>query len=214
MKCSDCSKRVTPVVVSDIDGTLGAYHEPFIGFCSRYFSIPVPVNEPYDGSVEMEEWIGITKVQYREAKLAYRQGGNKRWMPAYDGASDFAHAVREAGAEFWVATSRPWQRLDNIDPDTRFWLAQNDISFDGLLYGEDKYIQLVNNVDRSRVVLVVDDLPEQLEKASNLQLPYFQVDRPHNSFGFLRWSPRGDLRDAMVAAQQRIEGWFNAVNSD
>lgn len=209
MKCSDCGGHVSPVVVSDIDGTLGFYHQPFISFCSRYFGIPVPM-EDYDGSVEMEAWIGITKVQYREAKLAYRQGGNKRWMPVDRVASDFANAVRNAGAEFWVATSRPWQRLDNIDPDTRFWLDVNGIPFDGLLYGDDKYEQLVRCVSPERVVLVVDDLPEQLEKASALKLPYFQVDRAHNSFGLLRWSPRGDLMDATVIAEQRIKGWLDA----
>lgn len=212
MKCSECSAALKPVVACDIDGTLGAYHQPFIGFCSRYFAIPVPV-EPWDGSCEMEQWIGITKLQYREAKLAYRQGGNKRWMPVYDGAADFATMVRDAGAEFWVATSRPWQRLDNIDPDTRFWLDLNGIPFDGLLYGDDKYTQLVNNVDKDRIVMVVDDLPEQLEKASNLGLLHFQVDRPHNSSGLLRWQPRGDLKDATVIALERIGGWLDALRT-
>jgi len=206
MRCTDCSKPVKPVVASDIDGTLSAYHEPFKSFVSRYFAMPVP-DEPWDGIGEFEDFLGITKVQYREAKLAYRQGGNKRWAPAYHGASDFANAIRDAGAELWVATTRPWQRLDNIDPDTRFWLDVNEIPFDGLLYGDDKYRQLVQIVDRDRIVGIIDDLPEQLEIATNLGLPIFQRANTHNDSSLIRWSPRGELPDAMVWFLDRIEDW-------
>src|SRR5687768_1006943 len=147
MLCTRCNTKVRPVVSWDLDGVLGDYHGHFTDFCKKYWKHAMSwPNAPYDGSIEFEEWLGLTKIEYREAKLAYRQGGWKRWMPAYPFASEAVRTVNLAGCEIWIATSRPWQRHDNIDPDTREWLRRNNISYDGLLYGDDKYGQLCEAV--------------------------------------------------------------------
>ena len=91
--------------------------------------------------------------------------------------------VRGMGAEVWIATSRPWMRLDNIDPDTRHWLQRNSIPWDYMIYGDDKYHQLVDRVDRTRIVGVVDDLKDQCEeaaKATDDALVVFQPARTWN----------------------------------
>jgi hypothetical protein len=204
--CSNCASDLKPVVAVDIDGTLADYHLAFSSFAITYFNMPHP-DFPWDGEGEMENYLGITKSQYREAKLAYRQGGNKRWMRMYPGARSFVSDLRLYGAEVWIATSRPWQRLDNIDPDTRFWLDCNGVQFDGMLYGNDKYDQLIQAVGSDRVVGVVDDLFQQLVKAHRLGLSGFQPEREHNSFAACHWDPRGSLYEATEWATQRIDDW-------
>lgn len=199
MRCSQCSQNVKPVVAVDIDGTLGDYHTHFTDFCIGYHEISMPVM-PYDGSGDFEDYLGLTRQQYREAKLAYRQGGQKRSMPEYGGAREFVASLRAAGVEVWIATTRPWQRLDNIDPDTREWLRRHDIGIDGLLYGDDKYEQLCEHLDADRVVGVIDDLLEQCELAINIGLPAVQVKREHNVA--TQFFPRLTLDEA--------EGWFIA----
>lgn len=207
MRCTDCGCTVKPVVVSDIDGTLADYYTEFSIFAAIYHDRPVVDIDAWDGTGEMEAFLGLTKAEYREAKLAYRQGGNKRLLAPYPFAREFAEGVVNLGCELWVATTRPWQRLDNIDPDTKEWLRRNGIPYHGLLYGDDKYKQLCEHVDAARVLLVVDDLPEQLEVASSLGLPFFQVARSHNAGGFLRWRPSGTLADALQIVRLKKEQW-------
>ena len=205
MRCSSCSNDLKPVVAFDIDGVLGDYHSHFTDFCMKYWLHTSLGPQPYDGSMEFEQWLGLNKIEYREAKLAYRQGGTKRWMPRFPEAHAAVKKIRNDGAEVWIATTRPWQRLDNIDPDTREWLRRARIEFDGLLYGDDKYSQLSDAVDQERIVAVVDDLAYQCRLAQKLGLHAYQVHRPHNLED--RYYPGGELEDITKAIQVRIEMW-------
>lgn len=208
-RCTTCSVVVPPVFVCDIDGTLGDYHIAFAKFCWRYWDLP-DFGDAWDGSGEMEDYLGVTKEQYREAKLAYRQGGNKRWMPVYQGASLLIDAARGKGAEIWIATTRPYNRLDNIDPDTREWMRRNRINFDHMLYGEDKYRQVCERIDPARVVAVLDDLPELYDEAVKLGLPAILRGNTHNV------ATRGDrftvdnLYEASSIVRGRIDNWREA----
>lgn len=191
MKCTSCQTSITPVIALDIDGTLGRYHEHFTQFLNNYLCTSFDARE-YTGEDEFKAWFnrgGISNQTYREVKLAYRQGGLKRTMPAY--ADFLAEAgpralyspapLLPAGTEVWIATTRPYMRLDNIDPDTREWLSRQNIEFNGLLYGDDKYEMLIDRVGKERIAFVLDDLPEQYDRAEALGLPVWQVKRTHNS---------------------------------
>jgi phosphoglycolate phosphatase-like HAD superfamily hydrolase len=171
MQCSECSKVIKPVVAIDIDGTLGDYHSHFARFAYDYMGSWYDTAE-YDGSEPHREWFcrnfNTDVKTFREVKLAYRQGGLKRFMPIMPGAQELVHQTRSAGAEVWLTTTRPYLRLDNIDPDTREWLDRHGFDFDGLLYDEEKYQQLVERIDAQRVIAIVDDDPEQLFAAADI----------------------------------------------
>lgn len=209
MRCDECYGDLRPVVGVDIDGTIADYHMSFQLFVLRYFnSSPKRARmRDWDGEGEFEDFLGITKQQYREAKLAYRQGGNKRWSPIFEGAAKFVAAVRSLGVDVWLNTQRPWLRLDNIDPDTRFWLETHGIQYEGLLYDEDKYGLLVERVDPERIIGVVDDLKELLLRANELELPTFQIARHHNEHYTARWVRRGSLDDAFVWLKEGMAQW-------
>jgi hypothetical protein len=89
-----------------------------------------------------------------------------------DGAvSELVPRIRSMlGVQVWICTTRPWQRLDNIDPDTRWWIERNLGRVDGVIYGEDKYRDLVDIVGRDRILGVFDDLPENIIAAEDLGL--------------------------------------------
>lgn len=210
MKCSDCNHVVRPVVAVDIDGTLAEYHVAVTKFSARYYNRPVPTF-PYTGSEPFRDYLELTQAEHRAMKLAYRQSGAKRWQRPYPGAATFTMFVRSLGAELWVATTRPWQRLDNIDPDTREWLHRNKIEIDGLLFGDDKYQQLVDAVGAERVVAVVDDLSEQFGVAQELGLSPIQVARDHNSAPSAMRTPRHLLGEMTDMIETRVETW-RAIN--
>lgn len=160
MLCSKCREVVRPVVAVDIDGTLGDYHGHFLKFANSYLGTWPAAD--YDGTEKFSDWFRkkyeVSIDVFRDIKLAYRQGGLKRTMPMYDDAWYIVDQMREAGAEVWITTTRPYLRLDNVDPDTREWLRRNDIEFDGLIYDKAKYAMLSDRVGRDRVVAVIEDL--------------------------------------------------------
>lgn len=198
-----------PVVALDIDGTLGDYHGHFLDFATKFFGRPFPASHAINPGLRLWEFMGIEVHEYRAAKLAYRQGGWKRWMPAYDGADYLTEKLRRAGAEIWITTTRPYLRLDNIDPDTREWLRRNGIEYDAVIFGDDKYKELVRQVGRGRVVAVFDDLPECLEQANVMQLQKIWMrDQPYNAHFNPRWADRVDnLFDLADYISSDIHDW-------
>lgn len=173
MLCTNCSTELKPIVAVDIDGTLGDYHGHFLRFAVEYLNYPPDARNwqfGYDGLTPFSHWfMNVFKCSletYRQVKLAYRQGGMKRSMPIFEGAAQICDTIRNGyGAELWVTTTRPYLSLDNIVPDTVEWLRRHGIEYDGMLFDEDKYEQLANRVDKSRVVVVLDDLPEMCRAA-------------------------------------------------
>jgi hypothetical protein len=193
-----------PVVGLDIDGTLGYWHEHFLWFAGEYLGRPMPLT--YCGTGHLYQEMRVSKSTYRQIKLAYRQSGLKRAMPVVDGSAELVQSVRRAGAEVWVCTTRPYLRLDNIDPDTRYWLHRNGITFDGVLFGERKYHDLSTLVGSSRVVGVLDDLPEQVASARAEGLPARLISRPHNE-NREDLAPLPDLPAARKWLLERIRLW-------
>jgi hypothetical protein len=218
VRCSNCGRPVRPVVALDIDGTMAKYHERLFEFVIDYTGMepgPVPlprVNTDRVGG-NFGDWIcfafGIDRRTYRDIKLAFRQGGQKRFMSAYPHADKLAAAALEEGAEIWVTTSRPYLRLDNIDPDTREWLRRNTVAWDHMIYGEDKYTRLAELVEPDRVVMVLDDLPEMYDQAREVFRPSVPILRV-NAWNKGAEDGRiwvADLLDARAIVVQRVQEW-------
>lgn len=163
---------LAPVLALDIDGTLADYYEHTRWFAELYLQRPVEIHWEFSDTMEFSEALGLGKEEYRQIKLAYRQGGMKRSIPTLGGRPEgFIRYLREQyGVQVWIATTRPWQRLDNIDPDTQFWLNRNCGRVDGVIYGEDKYLDLIDIVGKERIIGIVDDLPENIVAAQSLGL--------------------------------------------
>lgn len=214
MRCSNCQEVLSPVVALDIDGTLGNYHEHFIEFAEGWLGMGLPSHEQYDGSLPFWQYLGLDLPLYREVKLAYRQGGLKRTMPAYQYANTMTQRLREEGVEIWIATTRPYLRLDNIDPDTRAWLDRNQIHYDHMIYGDDKYRQLTAIVNPGRIIGVLDDLPEQAVDAHDRGLRPVLRQNYHNRGWMADCSLNIQTVDNLVDAASiflvRAEHWRTA----
>lgn len=190
---------LAPVVALDVDGTLGDYYAHFRWFAELYLQRPVQIKWEFSDSAEFSEALGLGKDTYRDIKLAYRQGGMKRSIPPIDaGVATLVRRIRsELGAQVWICTTRPWQRLDNIDPDTQFWLNHTVGKVDGVIYGEDKYLDLIDIVGQDRVLGVIDDLPANIVAAQSLGLNAALRVGGHN-LAFRNSRPEQDLaRDSL-----------------
>lgn len=214
-----------PVIALDADGTLFDYHGWFLRFATDYWGRRFPSPEAINSRKPLHTFMGLTLAEYRETKLAYRQGGLKRSMPCLEGAADLVKHVRKY-AEVWICTTRPYLRLDNIDPDTREALRRNNIKYDGLLFdpvgGDNKYKELKRQAG-ARVCAVVEDLPEQVLRAVKLGLlPIYLRNQPYNQpmlateqerrsnqeidvYGVWRWDTAEELQLLLTGA---IAGWL------
>ena len=189
-----------PLVALDVDGTLGDYHKHFLEFAANWFGRDFPDPRTINPGLRLSEFMGVRHEDYRKCKLAFRQGGLKRWMPAYRGISQMTREIREMGVDIWICTTRPFDRLDNIDPDTREWLSRNGVLYDAMLFGDDKYHELWRQVENRRPVLaVVDDLPEMIEEARKYNWPVLLRDQPYNK----HYNPSG---------VQRVHNWVEIKN--
>ncbi len=202
-----------PVIALDIDGTSGDYHAHFIWFAELYLGKRLPSATAYTGGVPFHKYLGISRQTYNAVKLAYRQGGMKRSMPPYEGIGDFTRYVRSKNVQVWICTTRPYLRLDNIDPDTRHWLTKRaKIQYDAILYGPHKYRDLQRAVGIERVLVVYDDLPKMIDQAVSLGMRAAMRMQPYNHY-FERsgnWCRVNSVDDMRVifddALQRRNDG--------
>ena len=169
-----------PVVGIDIDGTLGDYHSHFLSFAAAWYGRAMPDPNDINPGLPLHKFMETSKATYRQCKLAYRQGGLERSMPAYDGADELTRQIRKAGAELWLCTTRPYLKMDTQSPNTIHWLKRNHIQYDHMLSGPHKYRDLVKQVGKARIVCVVDDLPEMIDQANKLGLRTILRDQPYN----------------------------------
>jgi hypothetical protein len=169
-----------PVVALDIDGTMANYHEHFTSMAEAYLGRSLPPAWEFTGEVSFASHLGLAKATYRRIKLAYRQGGYKRSMPAQPGVSLMSRRLREEGAVVVICTTRPFLQLDVVEPDTRHWLKRNGVQYDAIISGERKYRDLVRTFAKERIIAVYEDLPEQASVCESLGIPLFLRDRSYN----------------------------------
>lgn len=193
-----------PIVALDLDGTLGPYHGHFTRFASEYVGRELP--HSYDGSVPFNKWLGLSKPMYRKVKLAYRRGGLKRSMPAYEGAAEMTRIIRERKARIVICTTRPFLSLDEVEADTVHMLKRQGLQYDYIISGENKYRDLCKLVDKSRVVMVLEDQDDMLAQALSLGLPAVRAQGVHNFYSTVQVEAEvSSLEAATKLALTRIQ---------
>lgn len=214
VRCSSCSSPVRPVVAIDIDGTLADYHGHLHSFAEGW--IGHDLRRDYDGSEPfrywVERWWGLDHTAFRALKLAFRQGGMKRTMPIYPGAAELIEEVMMIGAEVWLTTTRPWERFDRVDPDTREWLRRHAISYDGLLYDDDKLDALCERIEPRRIVAVLDDQRDILMAAASRSLGPIMRETPYNRGNGWKGTKVPSLMKAMEEINWRVTAALERIN--
>lgn len=207
MKCTDCHRQIRPVVALDLDNTLCDYTGSFLTFAEGWLGVTgTGWALTYDGSVTLAMHMGVSQDTYRAIKLAYRQGGMKRTQPAFDGAEGIVRRCQALGAEVWITTTRPYNRFDSTDPDTREWLRRHSMMYDGLIYDDDKYGMLLSIVGPERVVAVVDDLDTMYDRAADIGLNPIMIARRYNR-AVRRPISVSSLAEATDVVSNRIQEW-------
>lgn len=186
MMCEKCRTPLRPVVALDVDGTLADYHGHFICFALQWLRRiggEELVVEKYHQTNDLAAALGINKEVYRTIKLAYRQGGQKRFQPSMGPVGMLFDRIHRAGCDIWITTTRPYNRFDSTDPDTREWLdyQANGVPYEGLIYDDNKYEVLRDILGVDRVALVVDDLAGNCVASQRIGFPTVQYKNRYNT---------------------------------
>jgi phosphoglycolate phosphatase-like HAD superfamily hydrolase len=184
-----------PVIGLDIDGTLLAYHPHFVRFARDWLGDDGLDPYGYDARQPLHQYLGVSKAMYRRCKLAYRRGELKRSLlpldRPYPQARELTHQLRRKGFDIWLCTTRPYLSHDTVDEATRHNLRRNGVLYQGIIWGQHKYRELVRTVGAERVVGVLDDLPEMCNQATSLGLRTAFAVREHNQQQLLTFGVSG-----------------------
>ncbi len=175
-----------PWIGIDIDGTLGDYHRHFLMCAEMFLQRKMPDPTFINPLLPLHKHMGVSKRVYREIKMAYRQGRWKRSMPIFHYARQMTVDLRRAGGRIAICTTRPFNQLGEVDTDTRWWLRHHGIQHDLLVWGPHKYRDLANKLGDGKIIAVVDDELEQLNRCRKLDIPFYLRDQPYNQTNF--WS--------------------------
>lgn len=173
-------RHVMPVAGVDIDGTIAKYHSHFTAFANEWTGRALGNPTPYFGEDPFHVYLGLSKRQYREVKLAYRRSGLKRSMPTVFGSEEFVRRLRK-NCRVVFCTTRPYLSIDNIEPDTVEFLRRNGIKYDGLILGHLKYQALRDQYGEENILGVIDDDPAMVRSAIKSRLHARLITRASNS---------------------------------
>lgn len=198
-----------PVIGLDVDGSLGDYHGHFLRFAEGWLGRKMPDPATINPGLPLHRFMGVSKTTYRKIKLAYREGGLKRSLPAYDGARDIAYRLRKWKCDVWICTSRPYLAHGPIVGDTQHWLRRNKIQHDNIIWGEHKY-RTLRKLAGDRVVGVLEDLPSMAKQAHDYGIPVVMMNQPYNAMEVHELPPVrrvGNLWQAMFQFDELLTEW-------
>ena len=184
------------VIAIDIDGVLADYPDYFI----EWYNLDHGTR--YEDLHNMRRNIGVDK--YEDAKDEYRQSGVKRWMWPMPDASSFTKKIKELGLDIVLLSSRPYKTYSRIFADTLYWLNNNDIKYDTILWDEEKDLKLVKMIPKVKVV-IEDDI-KYADDISQLDVPVILLNSTYNTgFGNEKIIRVNDL----IEAYEQIEKIVN-----
>jgi len=149
--------RETPCAIIDIDGVLADYRLGFVTFIQEQTGKLVPVDkitsyEMYDQITE------IAKISHEKAldlKHQFRANGYKAKLPLVPGAREFCEKLKENGYQIILMSARPYKKYKRIMADTIYWLKDNSIPYDAILWDEKKDERIVREFPS--MAFVVED---------------------------------------------------------
>jgi uncharacterized HAD superfamily protein len=113
-------------------------------------------------------------------KHLYRDSGQKRFIPVIEGARQFLDELKYMGYIVVLLTSRPIDRYKRIFADTQYWLVENRLHYDAILFDEAKGERLVKEFGQDKVEFFVDDVAGFANGISDAGFKCYLIDKAYN----------------------------------
>jgi uncharacterized HAD superfamily protein len=168
----------------DIDGVLADYPRSFVEFVNKELGTSYDYKNVM--TYDVATALGLPPEECLRLKHLYRESGQKRFVPIVEGAKQFLEELKYMGYTIVLLTSRPYNKYKRIYGDTQYWLSENKLPYDAILWDEQKGERLIKEFGKSRVKFFVDDVAGFANGISDMGMRCFLLTKPYNENNEIR----------------------------
>lgn len=164
-----------PVIISDIDGTLGDWRKEFISRAKQQSTDP-------QETLLIDVDVGIQYDAYVRNKHSFEAGGGYSSIPIFKDAARLLRQAKKCGVYVIIYTARPVNKYKAVQYDTLRWLQAHSIPFDELRFGhEERIMTAVSLRKKGHPVLMLEDDPNLILRADNNNILVWARLLPYNA---------------------------------
>jgi uncharacterized HAD superfamily protein len=163
-------KENQKICAFDLDDTLADSTPFWIRFVNSN------INTQFANLNEMKNTLPYNK--YRELKLKYRTSDIKINIPVIDDAARITSHLKAYGYEIIIITARPFEEHKCLFKLTTDWLNKNHICYDGIIWGENKDIKVMTEVENLK--FIVEDHRYIANKCAKFGMRVYLLNNKYN----------------------------------
>lgn len=171
----------TPVIITDIDGTLGDYRKAFYEWLRDAYEPDLPPD--LSENMAMEISLGLPYTQYAKYKEEFEASGGYRNLETYKANTEVLTFAAHMGVYVIAYTARPADRYSRIWSDTWDWIVDNELEnvIAELHIGSEERIQRACDLQaQDHPVALLDDSPGLALRAAHAGIRVYLHDQPYN----------------------------------
>lgn len=168
-----------PVIITDIDGTLGDWRATFIEWLHSKGIKNILEDPVLSMNVDLD--LAMLYPGYSDLKEEFESLGKYKEVKVYPEVSEILKKLREYYNAYIIAiTARPSEQYKRIWMDTWMWLEKNDIQVNQLRIGSESRIVLAHTLGKNHPVIMLEDNPSLLLRGANSGIRCFARSHRYN----------------------------------
>lgn len=170
-----------PVVITDIDGTLGNWRKAFRDWLvdEKHYTPAEDASQTYVIEIDLQ----IPYRKYAELKEEFEATGGYRLLAPYPDTVEFLQEAESWGTAVIAYTSRPAFSHSRIWSDTWAWLQQIGLDVvvkELVISAEGRISRACQLVEQGHLVVLLEDEPSWALRAANAGITVLLRDHPYN----------------------------------
>lgn len=166
------------VMVFDIDGVIADYDNEYKEFCKTYYYLTP--SEEERTSYSYYKMFGISKMKEEEIHSEFIKMGGFRKLKSYDGIKELISTIRSYCVKVVLLTARPSWVYKRLITDTYWWLKNEGIEYDLLLWDKDKAETMLQYVFPANILYFVEDRDKHAIEISHLGVDVLLLNKEYN----------------------------------
>lgn len=158
------------VCAFDLDGILNYYPKTWVDYINATLCTSFKDLNEAKGAIPYST--------YKTMKWQYRESGIKAKLEIRAGAKAVMDELQRRGYKILILTSRPFKKHKTLFKQTTSWLDQHQIPYDGIIFGDEKYVEVLTQVPHLR--FLVDDHHYYAQSVAQWGYDTFLLNTPYN----------------------------------
>jgi hypothetical protein len=168
-----------PIVITDIDGTLGDWRTTFIDWLHSK-GIKNIIEDPVS-SLNLDLDLDMLYTGYSDLKEEFESSGKYREIAIYPDSRETLERLKNFyGAYIISVTARPSHIYRRIWMDTWIWIENNRLPVDQLKIGSESRIILAHELSKTHPVIMLEDNSSLLLRGANSGITIFGRRQQYN----------------------------------